>query len=292
MPATWEARRFAVLLGAFGLLLPLASALNLGAEQSTGAHNGQHPVDFVQEIQPIFSNNCYECHGPQKQKGGLRLDQKTAALQGGDSGSLLVFGQSRESLLIQAVEGTNADLAQMPKKRDPLSAEQIALLRSWIDQGAHWPETASVAAAKDWRRHWAFKAPVRPRLPQVRNRGWVRNPIDSFVLARLEGEHLQPAAEADRVTLLRRLSLDLIGLPPTMKKLMRSWPITAPMLTRRRSNACSLRLIMANAGHANGWTRPAMPTRMVLKRTSRAVSGFIAIGSSTPLTGTCLTTNL
>jgi hypothetical protein len=175
-------------------------------------------VDFLKEIQPILSNNCYECHAVQKQKGALRLDQKGPALKGGDSGVLLIPGQSAESLLIQAVAGTKNDLARMPKKRAPLPNEQIGLLRAWIDQGAKWPETAVAGNAKDWHKHWAFKPPVRPKTPAVEIGRWARNPIDYFVLARLEQEHLKPSAEADKITLLRRLSLDLIGLPPTISE--------------------------------------------------------------------------
>src|SRR6266566_2668503 len=173
------------------------------------------PVDFAKDIQPILENNCYECHGPKKQKGGLRLDQKGAALEGGETGPLLVAGKSAESLLILAVAGAKDGLAQMPKKRDPLPADQIGLLRAWIDQGAAWPEAAP-GHGKDWRNHWAFKAPVRPKIPEVKNARWPRNPVDAFILARLEKENLKPSPEADAVTLLRRLSLDLIGLPPTI----------------------------------------------------------------------------
>ncbi|MGH7973762.1 MAG: DUF1549 domain-containing protein, partial [Limisphaerales bacterium] len=111
--------------------------------------------------------------------------------------------------------GTKDDLERMPRKRDPLTREQIALLRAWIDQGADWPETGPVAAKKDWHEHWAFKPPVRPKLPNVKDHQWARNPIDSFILARLDAEKLEPSPEADKTTLLRRLSLDLIGLPPT-----------------------------------------------------------------------------
>src|SRR5437762_8680127 len=144
-------------------------------------------VDFIRDIQPLLTNSCYECHRAEKQKGGLRLDQKAAALKGGDSGPALVPGKSAESLLIQAVTGTKEDLARMPKKRDPLTDEQIGLLRAWIEQGAVWPEMA-VTAHKDWHKHWAFQPPVRPHLPEVKNSRWSRNPIDRFVMARLEEE--------------------------------------------------------------------------------------------------------
>jgi len=183
-------------------------------EESKLPPSATRPVAFRSDIFPILTNSCYECHGPQKQKGGLRLDQKAAALSGGDSGPLFVPGKSAESLLIQAVTGTKADLERMPKKREPLTLEQIGLLRSWIDQGANWPESA-VAERKDWRNHWAFKAPIRPNMPRTQDSQWSRNPIDNFVLARLEKENLKPSPEADRIRLLRRLSLDLIGLPPT-----------------------------------------------------------------------------
>jgi len=172
-------------------------------------------IDFAKDIQPILANTCYECHGSEKQKAGLRLDQKAAALNGGDTGPLLLAGKSADSLIIQAVAGLKEDIARMPKKKDSLTDEQIGLLRAWIDQGADWPETAA-ANAKDWRKHWAFSAPSRPKLPGVKNSRWVRDPVDAFILARLEKENLKPSAEADKVTLLRRLSLDLIGLPPTI----------------------------------------------------------------------------
>jgi mono/diheme cytochrome c family protein len=172
-------------------------------------------VDFSSDIQPLFAKTCYECHGPEKQKGGLRLDLRDAALKGGDTGPILVAGKSADSLLIQVVTGANEDIARMPKKRDPLSDEQIGVLRAWIDQGADWPESA-VTKRKDWKKHWAFTAPTRPRVPQVTNAPWVRDPVDAFIAERLE--KLQPSPEADKVTLLRRLSLDLIGLPPTIEE--------------------------------------------------------------------------
>ncbi len=171
-------------------------------------------IHFSEDIQPIIEKNCVECHGPEKQKSGLRLDQKADALKGGDNGALLVPGNSAKSLLIQVVEGTHAEIGRMPKKREPLSPDQIARLRKWIDQGADWPDAK--AAGPDPRlKHWAFKAPVRPKLPVVSDKSWIKNPVDAFVLAKLKEKNLAPSPEADRTTLLRRLSLDLIGLPPT-----------------------------------------------------------------------------
>ena len=173
-------------------------------------------VDFVKDIQPIFSANCFQCHGATKQEAQFRLDSKDLALKGGELGPVIVPGKSAESLLIHAVAGVKPDLV-MPKKGDRLSAEQIGLLRAWIDQGAIWPDSASVKV-QDKRNHWAFKAPTRPSPPIVKQKNWVQNPIDAFVLARLEREKFKPSPVAERSTLIRRLSLDLIGLPPTIKE--------------------------------------------------------------------------
>jgi len=192
------------------LILSLSLGIGTIMAQAAAAR-----VDFAKDILPILERNCFECHGPEKQKAGLRLDEKADALKGGDIGPLLVAGKSAESLLIQAVEGTKANLERMPRKRDPLPPEQIALLRTWIDQGADWPESAS-ARSKTSREHWAFKPPIRPPLPEVKAKHWLRNPVDRFILARLEKEKLKPSPEADKITLLRRLSLDLTGLPPTI----------------------------------------------------------------------------
>src|SRR3954452_12335640 len=170
------------------------------------------PVDFVKDIQPIFQQSCYKCHGAEKHKGELRLDAKPLALKGGTTGPLLEAGHGDRSLLVQRLLGVG-DEARMPLKADPLPPAQIALVKAWIDQGAKWPDSASGGDAK-LTKHWAYEKPVRPELPAVRDSAWVRSPIDRFVLARLEKEALPPSKEASRETLIRRLSLDLIGLPP------------------------------------------------------------------------------
>lgn len=170
-------------------------------------------VDFQRDIHPILAARCHECHGPAKQKSGLRLDARPPALQGGESGHpALVPGRSADSALLQRVTSTNPDEV-MPPQGERLTAGQIGLLRKWIDEGAVWPEDPARPA--DWRAHWAFRAPSQPAVPATRDRRWARNPIDRFILARLEKEKLRPSPEADRITLIRRLSLDLIGLPPT-----------------------------------------------------------------------------
>lgn len=170
-------------------------------------------TDFNRHIKPIFAEHCYSCHGPEKHKGGLRLDRKTDALQGSDSGAVIVPHKSAESLVFQNVSGANPD-SIMPPKGDPLTAAQVALIKTWIDEGAPWPdETTANDAGRN--SHWAFQPPQRPELPSVKNKRWPRNAIDHFVLARLEPEKIKPSPEADRVTLIRRLSLDLLGLPPS-----------------------------------------------------------------------------
>jgi hypothetical protein len=169
-------------------------------------------VDFKREVQPLLAERCYSCHGADKQKGGLRLDRKTDALTGGDSGKVISPGKSAESLLIQNVAGVDPDNLMPPKgKGEPLTKGQIAVLRAWIDAGAPWPDELVTAERS---KHWAFQVPVRPALPPVINQGWIHNSIDQFVLARLESEKIMPSPEADRATLIRRLSLDLVGLPP------------------------------------------------------------------------------
>jgi hypothetical protein len=170
------------------------------------------PVDYTREVKPLLAAHCYKCHGASQQKGGLRLDTAAFARQGGKHGPAVQPGRSAASLLVQLVEGTHADLARMPYKKPPLAGAQIALLKAWIDQGASAPTDEQPETAA----HWAFVAPVRPPVPNLVNRkSKIVNPIDSFILARLTAAGIAPSPEADRVTLIRRLSLDLLGLPPS-----------------------------------------------------------------------------
>ncbi|HRI14425.1 MAG TPA: DUF1549 domain-containing protein, partial [Verrucomicrobiota bacterium] len=172
-------------------------------------------VEFARQIEPLLSERCYSCHGAKKQESGLRLDQRDAALPGGDHGALLVPGKSAESLIVAVLAGAHSDLVQMPKKGDKLTPDQIGMIRAWIDQGADWPVIAT--AKHDTRLdHWAWKAPVRPEVPKVAGSNVQnRNPIDVFIREKLSAEGLKPSPEADRITLLRRLHFDLTGLPPT-----------------------------------------------------------------------------
>jgi mono/diheme cytochrome c family protein len=191
----------------------LGTSLHLGGLALASA---AAPVDFARDIQPIFAARCYECHGEKKQKSDYRLDVRQTALQGGESGKpAIVPGKSAESALLKHVTSSNPD-EMMPPKGERLRGEQIALLKSWIEQGAAWPDQLATPTSQPAKTHWAFKSPVKATLPKVRNPKWVRDPIDDFILARLEKEKLTPAPQADKATLLRRLSLDLIGLPPTI----------------------------------------------------------------------------
>jgi hypothetical protein len=172
------------------------------------------PVDFVRDIEPIFAERCNHCHGEDDQQGSLRLDAKAIVLKGGKSGPLFVAGKSADSLLIHRVVGLGTE-KQMPLEDDPLSAEQIGLLRAWIDQGAKWPDGFG-SAATEVKKHWAYVAPVSPKLPAVKNAAWLVNPVDAFILARLEKDNVAPSPPADRERLIRRVSLDLVGLPPSV----------------------------------------------------------------------------
>ncbi len=167
-------------------------------------------IDFNTQIQPIFSENCYACHGPDEKavKSELRLDTRDRAMKGGKDGKVIIPGNPTASPLLQRITETDPDeVMPPPKKKKPLKPEQISLIRQWLAEGA------------EWGTHWAFIAPKRPPVPVVKNAAWVKNPIDNFVLAHLESEGIQPSPPADPTTLLRRLALDLDGLPPTLEEL-------------------------------------------------------------------------
>jgi mono/diheme cytochrome c family protein len=204
----------------FAAALLLAAILGRVAAAQPQAPSPPKTVDFVRDIQPILQTHCYECHGPKKTKNGLRLDVRGAALTGGDSGAAIVPGDSEHSLLVRRILGLDGD-DQMPKDKDPLTGAHVALIRAWIDQGAVWPEQsgAGAPATETPHTHWAYVKPVAAHVPDVRNTTWIRNDIDRFVLARLEKEGLSPSPEAAFETLVRRVSLDLIGLPPTLAEL-------------------------------------------------------------------------
>jgi len=179
-------------------------ALDAGAPADAGT---SRRVNFAREVRPILSEHCFTCHGPDdaKRKAGLRLDTREGAFAKPESGDLtIVPNMPDESGLTFRVESDDANLRMPPKKGGkPLSREQIAVLRRWIQEGATWSS------------HWSFEPPRKPALPTVKKSGWCVNEIDQFILARMEGEGLSPSPEADKPTLIRRVTLDLTGLPPS-----------------------------------------------------------------------------
>ena len=198
-----------------GGLVAILAILAFSAFLATGldAQQGGEPervVDFEREVRPILSDQCFACHGPDEgsRQRGLRLDTREGWFEdrGRLGGPVIVEGDAEASSLYQRLIHQNARL-RMPQAADPLTDDQVEAIRLWIDQGA------------EWRPHWAFIPPERPELPPVADPDWTRNPIDRFVLARLESEGLQPSAEANRATLLRRVTLDLTGLPPSRGEL-------------------------------------------------------------------------
>ncbi len=184
-----------------------ALAAGMSAAVGISAQNISPRVDFTRDIQPIFVAKCQSCHGPKAQLGQLRLDAKAPATR------TFKTGNAAESPLYQRVAGTS-EQARMPMGGKPLPADQIALIKRWIDEGADWPDAGDTIDA-GIQKHWAFAAPLKAPLPKVKNAVWANGAIDRFVLAKLDAEGLTPAPEADRTTLLRRLHLDITGLPPT-----------------------------------------------------------------------------
>ncbi len=173
-------------------------------------------VDYVKQIKPILVARCYACHSALRKKSGLRLDTAAALVQGGDSGPAVQPGKSGESYLIDMLTGASG--SRMPPENEgaALTADQITLIKKWIDEGAHAP---TETPQPDPRDHWSYHPPVQPEVPLVRKVAWVRNPIDAFVAEAQESRELTPVAEADKATLLRRVYLDLVGLPPTREEL-------------------------------------------------------------------------
>lgn len=199
------------LLILFGMLAGLVVSVAAGASDDVEA--------FEKEVRPILVENCQSCHGAEKQKGSLRLDARAFLIEGGDSGPAVEPGEPGESLLIQAVKGTDESVSPMPPgKREKLSPPQVEALERWIAAGAAWPDDGGPAVAtrkEAWASHWAFQPIADPDPPKTDRPDWVRTPIDAFILDRLDDEKLAPSPPADRRTLIRRLTYDLTGLPPT-----------------------------------------------------------------------------
>ena len=198
-------------------------------------------MDFARDVQPIFERHCLSCHGADKQRGGLRLDDKGAALRGGENHAPAIRpGRSAESPLIHFVAGLVPDM-QMPQKGARLTAEQIGMLRAWIDQGAIWPETVQK------KTHWSLAPVLRPAVPPGSKSS---NPIDAFLVAKLQEKKLALSPPADRRILIRRLSFDLIGLPPTPEEVKQ-------FVSDQTANAYSnlVERLLASPRHGERWGR-------------------------------------
>ncbi|MBA4065382.1 MAG: hypothetical protein C0501_17050 [Isosphaera sp.] len=197
-------------------------------------------ADFDRDVKPVLAKHCVSCHGPDKQRGGLRLDRRADALAGGDTGKAVVPGKPADSPLLQRVAAT--DDTRMPPKGDRLTAAEVAALSAWVEAGAKWPADGSAAAnPADW---WSFKPVRRPAAPAP------GHPVDAFVRATLRDKGLSPNPEADRRTLIRRLSFDLIGLPPTPEEVEAFVADKAPDAYEKLVDK-----LLASPHHGERWAR-------------------------------------
>src|SRR5690349_18509202 len=219
---------------------PAAVASTAPAKEST---------EFASKVRPILAARCYPCHGPSLQQNGLRLDSLAAILKGSDSGKVIVPGHSQSSRLISRLLAQERPM--MPYGGPQLSQNEIAIIRKWIDDGAPGPDSNAPLPPVKAPKHWAYVKPVHPVLPEVKDVAWCRNPIDRFILARLEKEGLTPAPEASKNTLLRRVYLDLTGLPPSPQEL-------AAFLADQSPDAYEkvVDRLLASPHYGERWARP------------------------------------
>ena len=193
---------------------PIKPLLFFMACSAVGASSS--PPDFQRDVLPILSRRCLQCHGEAVQMGNLDLRSPASMLKGGNKGLALVKGSAQQSLLYQRIVDQS-----MPMGEEKLTEEEIGLIGAWINSGASSDTSGTAEASKNEQpvtRHWAFVPPQRPPVPQVNDDGWGRSPVDAFILQELEKRGIRPSPPADRRTLLRRVYLDLIGLPPTAEE--------------------------------------------------------------------------
>ncbi|MFK7777632.1 MAG: DUF1549 domain-containing protein [Gimesia sp.] len=193
-----------LLVGMIYVTLPGLASVGL-AENTTAPvqQNLKSVVDFTQQIQPLLAKHCYSCHGPDVQEGGLRMDQSEQAFKQMESEAIAVVPQHPEKSEIISRLVSKDESLQMPPEGDRLKPKEIDLLRDWIQQGA------------EWKKHWAFQPPQKKTPPRPKQTEWVKNPIDAFILTKLEQKGLSPAPPANRAALIRRVYFNLTGLPPT-----------------------------------------------------------------------------
>jgi mono/diheme cytochrome c family protein len=195
---------------------PFLLALVLASGCLAGGARADEPTLFTGRAAPVLRQHCVQCHNPVKLRGGLDLTTAAGLVKGGAGGAVVVPGNAVASRLVQMVSGPEP---RMPKQGARLTPEEVADLRRWIDAGAPWPKTVTLLPEEakprvgpDW---WSLRPLVRPAPPTVKDAGWVRTPVDAFVLAALEAKGMHPSPPADRRTLIRRVTFDLLGLPPT-----------------------------------------------------------------------------
>ena len=264
-------------MGAFALLCAIlvrvAQAASQGAPSPGAPDSLPATIEFNRDIRPILSDKCFQCHGPASQMATLRLDLEDGAKHALSGGRFaMVPGDPAKSQMISRVTATNPAV-RMPRGQggtsagEPLTARQVALLTRWIEQGA------------TWQKHWSFIPPQRPDPPKgLKNAKWVRNPIDAFVLQRLEREGLTPSPDADRATLLRRVSLDLTGLPPAPAEVDAFLADKSPNAYEKVVDRLLRRRDTASGWRSRGWTPHDMPTATATRPTASGSCGDGAIG--------------
>jgi hypothetical protein len=207
------------------LALPAVLTLTALAVRPSPAADLSAEELFEARVRPVFVQRCQECHGPEEQWSGLRLDSRAGVLKGGDGGPVVVPGKPGESELLRRVTAKDEYVRMPPPEAgEALTQTQIRAISRWIERGAPWPDSPAPSADKRraaWDKHWAFQPVERPPLPQVRDETWAKTPIDRFTLHRLEADGLKPSPAADRRTLIRRATYDLTGLPPTPEEVER-----------------------------------------------------------------------
>ncbi|MEI8282477.1 MAG: DUF1549 domain-containing protein, partial [Armatimonadota bacterium] len=189
--------------------LAVVSAFPIGIYANASpaiSSRSQQKVDFIHDVQPILKAHCLQCHDEGNPGGGLSVASLKSLRAGGGSGSSVATNSSAKSILVHRIEGSDGK-PRMPMGFASLSAKDIQTIKAWIDQGC-------VEGVFTSTKHWAYKTPIKPPVPLVKS-PWIKNSIDSFVFATLTKNNLKPSPEAERTTLIRRLSLDLTGLPPT-----------------------------------------------------------------------------
>jgi hypothetical protein len=237
-----------------GLALGLISLAALGSVQPV-----QPKVDdafFAEKIAPILKKNCLTCHNSTKARGSLDLSTRNTTLTGGDTGKVVVPGDAAKSLLVKMIAGP---MAKMPKKGDPLSEADVELIRRWIADGAAWPKDLALSEKTDKNEHgpwWSLQAISKPAVPAVKNEAWAKSVIDRFILAALEANGLTPSVEADAATLIRRVTFDLHGLPPTpveVDEFVKAWQ--APNAQRQAVWAQLIDRLLASPRYGERWAR-------------------------------------